>query len=502
MARISETPGSGNADAVPSRRFGYNRSIRGLAHAMACSTRQRSRPAQRAGEIVNMWTLEIAVMFSMILLNGLLAAYEIALASIAKSRLQVLAQDGRAGSRAALNMKQGIEGSLAVVQLGITLVGAIAAATAGAGAQAQLTPRLQAFWHISQTSAAILGIILVVIPLTVATIVFGELIPKVFALRNQEYVTLRMSPALQCFAYVVWPVVWLLERTVRLLLHWVERLWRQQLGAERLSESMELQELRASVAIARTARLIGLQEEKIILGAAGLSRRPVREIMLPAEFISLIDVNSTVGDALVAAHMDMHTRFPVTAVPGDPQGIVGYVMFKDIVAHLRFSPHDPSLKHIVRQISSFPAEMPVAQILERLIREHSHIALVRDADQRVIGMVTMEDMLEELVGDIEDEYDRLPAHLVATGRGWIAGGGVNLETLRQQSGIELPQDAARPDVRTVNDWITSRLDGPIHGSEVIETPTAKVLVRKSRRHKVMEAYLSPRTTNSLAGRDS
>jgi putative hemolysin len=439
-----------------------------------------------------MWGLEIAVMLCMILLNGLFAAYEIALASIPVSRLQVLMQANRRGARAALAMKQKMEGSLAVVQLGINFVGAIAAATGGAGAEEQISPKLESLLGISSTFASALGVALVVIPLTVVTIIFGELIPKVFALRNQEIVCLRLSPALQIFSYTVWPIVGALEWIVRGLLHWGERFWRDKLHAHGKPESMELQELRASVAIARTSRLIGTQEEKIILGAAGLSNRPVRDIMLPAEFISLLDINSSPGDALIAAHLDMHTRFPVTEMAGDPQGIVGYVMFKDIVAHLRFTPHEPSIRAIVRRIASYPASMPVAQVLERLIREHTHIALVRDQEQRVVGMVTMEDMIEELVGDIEDEYDRLPAHVVATGRGWIVGGGVSLESLRKQTSMELQQDAGEQTFRTLSDWIAGHVDGPIHGSEVIEAPAAKVTVRKSRRHKVMEAFVAPK----------
>jgi len=446
-----------------------------------------------------MWGIEIAVMFCMIALNALFAAYEIALACVPLARLHTLVHDARRGAKAALAMKTSMEGSLAVVQLGTTLVGAIAAATGGAGAEQQIAPKLRAAFGVPAGLSEMLAIAIVVVPLTVATILFGELIPKVFALRNKEWVCLRMSPAMRWFAAAVWPAVWCLETAVKTLLRWAETRWQKRLEQDGKDEASELQELRASAAVARMSRLIGARQEQIILGAAAFSQRPVREIMLSAEFISMLDVESSLADALVAAHLDMHTRFPVTERPGEPQGIVGYVNFKDIVAQLRFSPDEPTLRPIVRGISTFAADMPVAKCLERLIREHSHIALIRDDADKVVGMVTMEDMIEELVGDIEDEYDRLPAHAVAAGKGWIVGGALGLEALRERTGIDLVSEpcgergpretASGSKTPTVSEWIASRLETPIRGGEVLELPTVRVAVRKCRRHKVMEAYV-------------
>lgn len=439
-----------------------------------------------------MWGIELAVMCCMVVLNGLFAAYEIALASVSQARLHALAEEGRTGSGSALKMKESIEGSLAVVQLGITLVGAVAAATAGAGAQEDLAPHLMEAWGWPPLVAEGVSVVLVVIPLTLLLILFGELIPKVFALRNPELVVLRMSVPMSWFAWGVWPVVWLLESLVKWLVRWVEKLWKDQLSEHNGQEPQPLQELRASATIARTSRLIGTQEEKIILEAADLANRSVKEAMLPAEFISLLNAESSASDALVAAHLDMHTRFPVTETDEDPQGIIGYVNFKDIVAHLRFSPKDPSLRNIVRSITSFSHELAISEALEELIHEHTHIALVRDDSGSVLGMVTLEDLIEELLGDIEDEYDRLPAHLVAAGRGWIAGGGVTLSTLQSETGLTFDgEDDGEDSATTLNDWISARIEGPIVGSEMIEEGGSRVQVRKSRRHKVMEAYLLP-----------
>ena len=442
-----------------------------------------------------MWGIELVIMAVMIGLNGVFAAYEIALASLEMPRLRTLVNQHRLGAKAALFMKENIEGSLAVVQLGITLVGVIAAATGGAEAAEALVPMLRERFDFSAGLAELLALVIVVIPLTVVTIVFGELIPKVFALRNKEWVCLKLSPGMRVFTYAIWPVVWCLEFIVKGLLRLGEKLWLKRNGEQPQQTSrerrVELQELRASAALARTSRLIGQQAEQIIVEASTLAEHTIQEIMLPAEFISMLNLHDSMIDALTAAHLDLHTRFPVTTEAGNPQAICGYVTFKDMVSLMRTSPKDPSLKAIVRNIDSFPDTLSVEQCLERLIRQHVHIALVRNEDDHILGMITMEDLLEEVVGNIEDEYDHLPTHVVKIGHGWIVGGGVGLEPLREQTEINLLQDPPAPDVRTLSDWISQNLKGPLHGGEIIQHPLARIIVRKSRRHKVLEAFIQP-----------
>jgi putative hemolysin len=436
-----------------------------------------------------MFGIELLVMGLMIAANSVFAAYEIALASITLARLHLLSSEGRQGAKAAAYMKENMEGSLAGVQLGITLVGAIAAATGGAGAEEQLAPTLQNLLGVTSGIAEVLAIIAVVLPLTVITIIFGELIPKVFALRNKELVCLKLSPAMKFFVTAVWPVVWCLETAVTRLMAWGERRLKGRIAQTEKSEEAELQELRAIAAIARTSRLIGAQEEMIIHGAAGLPTRPVGEIMLPAEAISMLDANGLVTDALIAAHLDMHTRFPLTERKGDPQAIMGYVNFKDILAHMRLAPHGASLRKIMRTIPNFAEDTPVSVCMERLIREHVHIALVRNTQNHVVGMVTLEDMLEELVGDIEDEFDHLPVHTIVSGRGWVVGGGIAPDKLLEATGITLPKTEDEKPVRNLSDWVCRQLAKPTRGGEVITKEPVRVVVRKVRRHKVLEAQI-------------
>jgi putative hemolysin len=315
------------------------------------------------------------------------------------------------------------------------------------------------------------------------------LIPKVFALKNKEWVTLKLSPPMQWLSLVAYPMVWALETSSTAILDFAARRWQPRVEGARTDIS-EIEELRAVVALARTSRLIGGQEEQIILGAARLSSRRITEIMIPVSEIVTLDLAHTMAESLVIAHTEMHTRFPVCAEPGNLQTICGYVNFKDIVSELRLSPNMPSLRGIMRAIPALPDDLSIASALQRMTRGHLHIAIVRNSDGDIVGMVTMEDILEELIGDIQDEYDRIPTHVVESGSGWVMGGGVSLDRLEQEAGVLLDRQSLPTDCRTLQDWIVYKLDRPVRGGDIVRASGLRVLVRKVRRQKVLEAQVS------------
>jgi putative hemolysin len=461
----------------------YEDSVRGLGRGDSAKQDASERTEVRVAG------LEWLVMLAMIALNSVFAAYEIAVASVGRGTLSVLARQKRRGALAALRMKTSVESSLAVIQLGITLVGIIAAAIGGKGAEKSIEPLLrdQGF---SGLAAEFIAVAIVVLPLTLLTIVFGELLPKVFALRNKEWICLTLSPAIEWFSTTVWPIVWLLERSVTLIIRLGERHAKQKTSTEQRADEATLQELRAVASLARTSRLIGIREESIIVNAARLSTTTLSAIMLPAQFISMLNIDDSPANALVAGHHDMHTRFPVTERPNDPRAIVGYVNFKDIVAAMKMSPVEPDLRGILRPIPRLREDLTVATSLEKLTHERVHIALVTDAQDQVAGMLTLEDILEELIGEIHDEYDRLPSHITSAGKAWIIGGSASLERVRQLTGLDLTSDDITPRPVNVNDWVIARLGHPVRGGEMVQGNGVRAVVRKVRRQNVLEALIS------------
>ena len=431
-----------------------------------------------------MFIYELMVIGAMLVLNAIFAAYEMGLASISRARLAILLHDRRKGAADAVFMKDRMEASLAVVQVGITVVGAVAAATGGAGVQEQFSPYVQQ-WGLSETLADVIVLAMLVIPLTFVTIVFAELVPKMFALQNNEWVVLRLSPVMKVLSRVAHPVVWVTEGTVKA----VVRLLPHHARAETGAKSQWLHELRAAVSLARTSKLMGEREEKIVLAAAQMSTRPVRDIVIPAQDMSMICVGSTLMEALVQAHMDMHTRFPVCMKPNDPQSVETYLNFKDIVAAMRVNPKDPSIRGISRPIKKVQEDMVLSNLLEMMIQQKTHIVLVVSQEGTVLGMVTLEDVIEELVGEIEDEFDRLPVHIHPCGTAWIMGGGVPMTTVASTAGLDWSGKFGSGRVPALAEWARQNAPDGLQGGEAIEGDDLRVVPRKFRRKKLLEAMV-------------
>lgn len=422
----------------------------------------------------------------MLVLNGLLAAYEIALASVRVDRLKTLAESRRRGAAAALRMKGRTERSLAVVQLGITLVGAIAAATGGASAEETLAPLLENHWKLSPYWADILSVTLVVLPLSAVTIVIGELIPKVIAIKNSELVCVTLSPIMWVCTIILYPAVWVLELATMLVVSLFEKFFTSPTDETQGG----LHELRAQVNLLRASQVIGMQEERIILQASRLSAIKVGEIMMEDEDIVMLVADAPLSENLIIAHMDLHTRFPVSVRKGDPQTIVGYVTFKDMVLLAKTHPGNPVLREIIRPLISVPIDMNLSDALKRMTAEHLHLALVRGQGGTVVGMISLEDIFEELVGDIQDEFDRLPKHISPSGNQIVVGGGVTLGQLRESlKRADLGRDF--PANTTINDWLNHGREDNLKGGDMITYDGVWAQVRKVRRKRITEALLDP-----------
>jgi putative hemolysin len=427
--------------------------------------------------------MEFLIIALMLACGALFTGFEMAIAAISRAKLLVLVNQKKHGANDALFLKDNIEATLAGCQIAITLFGMIAAATGGAGVADSFSPYLQQTFGISGLIAKVISIICLVVPLSFLTIIFSELVPKVFALGNKEWVCLVFAPWLRRIFRAMSMILRLFSKIVSLV---VANMNQKDLVDVNADGQIGLYELRAAVNIARTEKLIGAQEEKIVLAAALLSKRKIKDIMIPATDISSIPQEATLTDALIRAHMDMHTRFPVTGKEADPQTIQGYITFKDIVNALKMSPADPSVKGITRSIRSFSEEETISSTLERMIKEKEHIALVKDLERKTAGMVTLEDILEELVGEIEDEVDRLPIYIHPYGAQWLVGGGALMKNVGVNLEMEFPPDEAD---KTLAQWCAMKSGRPITGGEIIDTGRLTVLVRKIRRKKLAEGIV-------------
>jgi putative hemolysin len=432
-----------------------------------------------------MFDYELGVIILMLVFNAVFAAYEMGLASISRARISILVNEHKKGAADAAYMKDRMEASLAVIQLGITLFAAIAAAAGGAGAQATFAPYLAQTWHISMMFSQVIAVTFVIIPLTLAIIIFAELVPKMFALNNKEWIVLRLSPVMKILAQIIDPFVSVIEVVVKKIVAAIARMQPETRDAQ----TPWLHELRAAVSLARTSKLMGEREEKIVLAAAHLSTHIARDIMIPAQDISMVYSGSTLAQALLKAHLDMHTRFPVCMVENDPQSIERYLNFKDIVSALRVNPADPTIKGISRPITKVREDMPLSKLLEMMIQEKNHIVIVTSGDNTVLGLITLEDIIEELVGEIEDEFDHLPTHIHPCPAGWIMGGGVPMTTVASTAGLDWSAKFTGRSP-TLAEWCAQTLGAPLKGGETIESDNLRVTPRKFRRKKLQEAIVS------------
>jgi len=434
-----------------------------------------------------MGLFEIVIILIMLGFNSLFAAYELALASVNINKLRQLAEEGKKGAAAALSMKNRMEASLAVVQIGITLVGAIAAATGGAGAEEKISPWITSQFNVHGKLADLLAITVVVLPLSAFTIVIGELVPKTFALRKAEWVCLKFSYPMKLFLLLVYPAVlffeWITQKLTGLLMSGLPSDQQHMSDAE-----AGLHELRAQAQMLRTTRVIGAQEERIILGASKLSRQKVRDILVPAQDIVMLYTGDTLADHLIVAHLEAHTRLLVTQRKDDPQGIIGYVNVKELLFVAKTHPETPHVEAITRPAMMLDPDLTVGAAFARMMAEHAHLALIKDVAGKVHGMITLEDILEEVVGDIQDEFDRLPRHITPLGRQWVVGGGATLQRIRQATG-HMGFGADFPPQTPLWELVDKAYEPVAKGGDVIVIDNVRILVRKVRRQSVFEVMI-------------
>ncbi len=328
----------------------------------------------------------VALVAVLVLVNAVFAGSEMALVSLREGQIRALEREGGRGARTLVKLARDPNRFLATIQIGITLAGFLASATAAVSLAAPLVPLLS---FVGGAADAV-AVALVTIVLTFVTLVFGELAPKRLAMQYALRWALLVAKPLHLLSTVSRPVIWLLSTSTNA----VVRVFGGK--AETDAEEMSPEELRELVSAQR-----GLNSEQrmIINGALEIHERRLREVFVPRRDVVVLDAALDVPSARAELAASGHSRAPV-ARGGHLDDLVGVVHLRDLLSDTT------PLTELVRAAVVFPDSLRVSDALRRFKTDHEQFALVVDEHGAVDGIVTLEDLLEEIVGEIYDETDR------------------------------------------------------------------------------------------------
>jgi putative hemolysin len=343
-------------------------------------------------------TGDLLVVFALMVLNGVFAGAEIAVLTVRKTRLAELLDEKRAGAKAVQWLRRQPERFLATVQIGITVVGTTAAAFGGERLAHAFGQKLSGLPVIGPWASRI-GLFSVIIGITVLEVVVGELVPKSIALRSAERYALTMGPVLRVMASVVKPAVWALTGMSNLVLKLFGD--KTSFTETRLSPE-ELQEL-----VDEATRTGSLDAKAGEIASRAIEFRDLRaaDVMVPRGRIVSVPRGFSEVELARALSERRYARLPV--YEGSPDNIVGYVAVKDLYARSVSAQTDAREPHreVVRPVKFVPESLPAATLLKQMQRERAPIAIVVDESGGVSGLVSVEDLLEEIVGELSSEQD-------------------------------------------------------------------------------------------------
>jgi putative hemolysin len=337
---------------------------------------------------------ELIVILALVLANGIFSGAEIAVVALRRSRIDELAEDGDKGARAVLALREDPERFLATVQIGITVVGSSAAAFGGASLAGQLAPLLASFEPLAAHADALaLGIVVACI--SYLSIVLGELVPKSLALRGAERYALAIARPLQGLSWLFKPLVGLLSRSANLVL---KPFGDQTTFTEARHSAEELQQLLED---ARKAGMVDESAAEIATRALELPELTAADVMVPRQDVVMIAFGASFDELKSALGGHVHSRLPV--YQDNVDNVVGYVSTRDVLSAL-LEGRQPKIGELMRRAYFVPETMHVVRILLEMRERHLPFAIVVDEAGGTAGIVSIEDLLEELVGEIWSEH--------------------------------------------------------------------------------------------------
>lgn len=336
---------------------------------------------------------EITIILVCLFLNAILAGLEMAFVTVSRPTLRNLAKDGSRDARRVLRLRENPERTLSVIQVGITLVGVLAAVVGGISAEARVTPWANENLGLSRLWAEIFAIVFVVIPYTFTSVVLCELVPKTLALRRPLDFVLKGASWILLFDRLLAPVVRALELSTKLVLKTFFPKSKSPIEAVEVpkevmgedSDTVELDELSTEV-------------RQYVLNLVNIEQKRVRDVYLPWDRVSYARLEQTAGEVEATIISSGHTRLPVLK----ENEVIGLINSKEFMSLVKFGHTD--WHQAIRPMVKVRGIDPLLKVLRKMQESRSHLATVYSKEKR-LGIVTMEDILEEIIGDVFDEDD-------------------------------------------------------------------------------------------------
>ena len=400
--------------------------------------------------------LNIALVLVFILIGGVFAGTEIALVSLRESQVDQLAKQGRRGQRVA-QVARNPNRFLAAVQIGVTVAGFFSAAYGASTIAPDIAPAFVSL-GLSESAAANVALIVMTLVIAYLSLVLGELVPKRLALQRSSALALTVAPPLDTFATLMRPIIWLLSVSTNVVV--------RLLGGDphKTGEQMSEEELRDLVVAHEGLPDV---EREILRDVFEAADRTLVEVMRPRHEVVFLEDSLTIAEAIAVASSAPYSRFPVKQ-EGDVDSILGFVHVRDLFL-AGVDPSSPSLEaarhsgsddagaHLVDDVPGEPART-VRDLTRRILalpgsnvllgsmsvmrRERIHIAVVIDEYGGTDGIVTLEDLVEELVGEIHDEHDAVEGdQRPLPGAPTVVPGGLTIEDVADRTGVDLPDGA-------------------------------------------------------------
>jgi putative hemolysin len=339
--------------------------------------------------------LQLLVVLILVMIEAVFVAAEIALVTLRHSRIDQLVEEGHRGARRVKRLVEDPARFLAVAQIGVTFVGFLASAYAAVNLADRLAEALKDVPILKEAAGGV-ALLTITILLSSFTIVFGELVPKTLALAYPDRVALTLGGPLDLVGHIFGPVVktltWLTSKIVGGL----------GAGTSRQAQ-INTEELKLIVERGGETGVLEAEEEQMISAVIELGERRVHEVMIPRTDMTALPVTANMDEAIDTFINEGHSRIPVYKKSIDE--IVGVLYAKDLLPFLKTGGPKPDLRKLLRPPLFVPESMSIDDLLHKLQGRRVHLAIVLDEYGGTAGMVTIEDLLEEIVGDIQDEYD-------------------------------------------------------------------------------------------------